>query len=74
VEADRTRLLTIMCGTGEVLENMELVSHIEALGTPTGTPKKRVVIARSGTVKAIATSYVYSVLNRDNEGTNRSLT
>ncbi|KAF9458379.1 cyclophilin-like domain-containing protein [Collybia nuda] len=35
---------------GEVAENMELVRQIEALGTSSGSPKGRVIIAKSGTV------------------------
>ncbi|KAG6901927.1 cyclophilin peptidyl-prolyl cis-trans isomerase Cyp2 [Termitomyces sp. Mi166 len=35
---------------GEVIENMDLVKDIEALGTPHGTPKAKVVIAECGTV------------------------
>ncbi|KAG6810984.1 heme binding [Tricholoma furcatifolium] len=35
---------------GEVVRNMDLVTHIEALGTPHGTPQAKIVIA----------SYLYS--------------
>ena len=35
---------------GEVVENIELVSAIEKLGSASGTPKKKVTIAASGTV------------------------
>nr|AGC26955.1 cyclophilin [Polyporus umbellatus] len=37
---------------GEVVEGMELVKHIEALGSASGATKKKVVIARSGVVAA----------------------
>ncbi|TGO90538.1 hypothetical protein BPOR_0060g00110 [Botrytis porri] len=36
---------------GEVIEGMDLVKKIEALGTRSGTPKARVAIAKSGTVE-----------------------
>lgn len=35
---------------GEVLEGMEVVRAVEALGTPEGTPSKTVVIAACGEV------------------------
>ncbi|RDB27608.1 Peptidyl-prolyl cis-trans isomerase [Hypsizygus marmoreus] len=35
---------------GEVIENMDLVKHIESLGSASGTPKGKIVIAKSGTV------------------------
>ncbi|KAG6856924.1 hypothetical protein H0H87_012175 [Tephrocybe sp. NHM501043] len=35
---------------GEVIENMELVKDIESRGTPQGTPKAKIIIARCGTV------------------------
>ncbi|KAG6867734.1 hypothetical protein C0993_011880 [Termitomyces sp. T159_Od127] len=35
---------------GEVVENMDLVERIEALGTPQGTPQAEIVIAACGTV------------------------
>ncbi|KAG9321167.1 hypothetical protein KVV02_008461 [Mortierella alpina] len=35
---------------GEVVEGMELVKKIEALGSSSGTPKKKVVISNSGVV------------------------
>ncbi|KAI0264639.1 cyclophilin [Gloeopeniophorella convolvens] len=35
---------------GEVVQNLELVSRIESLGTPSGKPKAQITIARSGTV------------------------
>jgi cyclophilin family peptidyl-prolyl cis-trans isomerase len=33
---------------GKVLEGMEVVTAIEAIGSPSGTPSKTVVIAASG--------------------------
>ncbi|KAI4524690.1 hypothetical protein K525DRAFT_262337 [Schizophyllum commune Loenen D] len=35
---------------GEVVEGMDIVKQIEALGTASGTPKSQVKIAKSGTV------------------------
>ncbi|KZS97251.1 cyclophilin [Sistotremastrum niveocremeum HHB9708] len=35
---------------GEVVEGFELVKAIESVGTPSGNPKKKVVISASGTV------------------------
>ena len=35
---------------GEVLQGMEVVRAVEALGTPEGTPSKTVVIAACGEV------------------------
>lgn len=35
---------------GEVAKNMELVKQIEALGSSSGTPRGKVIIAKSGTV------------------------
>ena len=35
---------------GEVVENMELVKTIEALGTSSGKPKAKITIANCGTV------------------------
>jgi len=35
---------------GEVVEGLELVKQIEALGTASGTPKKKITIAKSGAV------------------------
>ncbi|KAF5383258.1 hypothetical protein D9615_004902 [Tricholomella constricta] len=35
---------------GEVVENMDLVKHIESLGTPAGEPKATIIIAKCGTV------------------------
>ena len=35
---------------GEVVDGMELVRKIEALGSASGTPKARITIAKSGTV------------------------
>lgn len=37
---------------GRVLEGMEIVKQIEAIGSPSGTPSKTVVIANSGEIKA----------------------
>jgi len=34
----------------KVVENMELVKAIEALGTASGAPKKKITISASGTV------------------------
>jgi peptidylprolyl isomerase len=36
--------------TGEVTEGFELVKHIETIGSPSGTPSKKVTITNSGTV------------------------
>ena len=36
---------------GKVLEGMEFVKKIEAIGSPSGTPSKTVVIANSGEIK-----------------------
>jgi cyclophilin family peptidyl-prolyl cis-trans isomerase len=35
---------------GEVIEGMDVVKAIEAVGTESGEPKKRVMITSSGTV------------------------
>lgn len=35
---------------GEVIEGFDLVKAIEALGSASGTPKRKIVIAASGTV------------------------
>ena len=35
---------------GEVVDGMDIVKKIESLGSASGTPKARIVIANSGTV------------------------
>ncbi len=35
---------------GEVVDGMDIVKKIESLGSQSGTPKAKVVIAKSGTV------------------------
>lgn len=35
---------------GEVVEGLEHVRHVESLGSASGTPKAKIVIADSGTV------------------------
>jgi peptidylprolyl isomerase len=40
----------LMVNIGEVVNNMDLVKHIESLGSASGTPKGRVIIAKSGIV------------------------
>ena len=42
--------MPLITSTGEVVQNMDLVRKIEALGTPAGVPTKKVKIARSGTL------------------------
>ena len=36
--------------SGEVVEGMEVVDKVEALGSASGTPKARITIANSGAV------------------------
>ena len=42
--------MTALKKPGEVLEGFELVKKIEGLGSQSGSPKAKVVIAQSGTV------------------------
>lgn len=41
---------------GRVLEGMDIVMKVEALGSQSGTPKKKVVIAKSGELEMEATA------------------
>jgi hypothetical protein len=45
-----TSLVLFIGYVGEVIEGMELVRTIEALGSDSGAPKQKIVIAKSGTL------------------------
>ena len=42
--------LTLPLISGEVVEGFDIVKKVESLGSASGTPKARIVIANSGTV------------------------
>ncbi len=53
VSIDRTNLSVFSSPkrpTGEVIQGLDLVKKIESLGSTSGSTKKKVVIAESGTV------------------------
>lgn len=41
----------LLKNSGKVTEGMDIVKNIESLGTASGKPKKRVVVAASGELK-----------------------
>jgi peptidylprolyl isomerase len=41
---------TLIPSIGEVVDGMDLVKNIEALGSASGAPKAKITIAASGTV------------------------